>query len=41
LRYQQFYGSWAGGIMDYGGWDTLQNVNARGLIVMQAMEIVA
>lgn len=41
IRYHQYYGSWAGGTMDYGGWDALNNANARGLIVMQAMEIVA
>lgn len=41
IRYQQFYGSWAGGTVDYGGWDALNNANARGLIVMMCMEIVA
>lgn len=41
LRYHQYYGAWAGGTIDYGGWDSAQNVNARGLIVMMCMEIVA
>ena len=41
LRYQQYYGSWVGGTVDYGGWDALQNANARALIVMMCMEIVA
>ena len=39
LRYQQYYGAWAAGTIDYGGWDTPTNVNARTMITMIATEI--
>ena len=41
LRYQQYLGGWAGGTIDFGGWDASGNQNARGLIVMTAWEIAA
>ena len=39
LRYQQYYGAWAAGTIDYGGWDAPQNQNARTLMTMIATEI--
>ena len=39
LRYQQYYGAWAAGTIDYGGWDAPSNVNGRNMITMIATEI--
>lgn len=39
LRYQQYYGAWAAGTIDYGGWDAASNVNGRTMITMIATEI--
>lgn len=39
LRYQQYYGAWAAGTIDYGGWDAPQNQNARTMMTMIATEI--
>lgn len=39
LRYQQYLGGWAGGTIDFGGWDANNNQNARGMIVMIAWEL--
>ena len=39
LRYHQYYGAWAAGTIDYGGWDAPQNTNARTLMTMIATEI--
>lgn len=41
LRYRQYLGGWAGGTIDFGGWDANNNQNARGMIVMVAWEIGA
>lgn len=41
LRYQQYLGGWAGGTIDFGGWDANNNGNARGMIVMVAWELAA
>ncbi|AOV59977.1 hypothetical protein P29A0810_041 [Synechococcus phage S-CAM8] len=39
IRYQQYLGGWAGGTIDFGGWDAANNQNARGMIVMIAWEL--
>ena len=39
LRYQQYLGGWAGGTIDFGGWDANNNQNARGMIVMICYEL--
>ena len=39
LRYQQYYGHWNPGTINYGGWDAGSNPNARTMIVMIATEI--
>ena len=39
LRYQQYLGGWAGGTIDFGGWDANGNQNARGMIVMNCYEL--
>tara|TARA_R100000005_G_C4945161_1_gene168040 strand:+ start:116 stop:820 length:705 start_codon:yes stop_codon:yes gene_type:complete len=39
LRYQQYYGHWNAGTINYGGWDASGNPNARTMITMIATEI--
>ena len=39
VRYAQYLGGWAGGTIDYGGWDANNNQNSRGMIVMTAWEL--